>query len=82
MPGGLPRAGFGIKKVDPKELKEQTLQISSYKDYERGRGAIQDLEQLQLISYCLGTAPSKYKMDMASLSSSLLNLFGQVELKS
>jgi hypothetical protein len=44
MPGNIPRGGFGIRNLDPKNLKEQTLQISSYKDFERGRGAIKDLE--------------------------------------
>ncbi|TNV74213.1 hypothetical protein FGO68_gene2469 [Halteria grandinella] len=64
---GMAKRGLGIRKLEPKDVKN-TLS---------GQYAVntRDLPHLSLISYCIGTAPVKYKIDVPMLNNQVMNLF-------
>lgn len=73
----LPNRGFGIRKVNTKETTKE-LRSSKFKDaFEKTRASLSEYEHMQLISYCLGTAPSKYKIDTTAINNQVMNLFSE-----
>ena len=55
----LIRNSFGIKKLDFKDFNtKDQLKSSHYRDVNRTN------DHLKLISMCIGTAPSQYKLDI------------------
>jgi hypothetical protein len=76
MPQGLSNRGFGIKKIDPKDLKDKTSAMNvKYRDPMLSHRGMSDFDHLQLISYCIGTAPQKYKMDIPHVNNQVMHIF-------
>jgi hypothetical protein len=63
--------GFGIRKMEPREIRDQHLAQTQF----QLNAKPQDGQHLQLISYCLGIAPSKYHMDVSHINKKLMALF-------
>jgi hypothetical protein len=63
------RNSFGIKKIDPREIRE--LKNSRYRDT-LGR---ETKDQLKLISFCFGTAPHQFKLDIPEVNQKIMDMF-------
>ena len=65
----LVRNSFGIKKLDPKDMKEP--RNSRYRD-PLGR---ETKDQLKLISFAFGTAPHQFKLDIPEMNQKIMDMF-------
>jgi hypothetical protein len=65
----LVRNSFGIKKLDPREMREP--RNSRYRD-PLGR---ETKDQLKLISFCFGTAPQQFKLDIPEVNQKIMHMF-------
>jgi hypothetical protein len=64
------RSSFGIKNLDSREFSSRDkLKNSQYGDVHRGN------DNLKLISMCIGTAPSQYKLDIPHMNSKIMQMF-------
>ncbi len=67
----LLRNSFGIKKLDFNEFNNKDqLKSSRYRDLQKGHG-----DNVKLISMCIGTAPSQYRLDIPEVNSKIMQMF-------
>lgn len=65
------RNSFGIKKLDFNEFSSKDqLKSSRYRDLQKGHG-----DNVKLISMCIGTAPSQYRLDIPEVNSKIMQMF-------
>ncbi len=65
----LVRNSFGIKKIDPRQMREP--KNSRYRDT-LGR---ESKDQMKLFSLCFGTAPHQVKLDIPEVNQKIMNIF-------